>query len=165
MEKATKKKTLAEFPDVAAQWHPTKSGDLTPDRVTAGSNEKFWWQCPEGPDHEWETVVSSRSAGTGCPFCQGKKVSATNSLAYLHPAFAAQWHPTKNGNVTPDKVVPGTDKKYWWQCPEGHGWEATPNHRTRPQGGDCPRCGIGWTLNAIRPIKVRNWGRWSSSSP
>ena len=27
-DKATKRKTLADFPDVAAQWHPTKNGRL-----------------------------------------------------------------------------------------------------------------------------------------
>lgn len=38
-------------PKVAAQWHPTLNGQLTPRMVTAGSRRKVWWQCPEG--HVW----------------------------------------------------------------------------------------------------------------
>jgi len=29
-----------KFPEVAAQWHPTKNGDLTPENVTPGSPKK-----------------------------------------------------------------------------------------------------------------------------
>ena len=43
MERAIESKTLAEFPDVAAQWHPTGNGNLTPTQVVAGSNRKDWW--------------------------------------------------------------------------------------------------------------------------
>ena len=38
------------------------------------------------------------TAGRGCPFCRGLKVSATNSLASLHAEIAAQWHPAMNGS-------------------------------------------------------------------
>jgi len=41
------------FPAVAAQWHPTKNGDLTPWDVTKGSNKKRWWQCSVADDHQW----------------------------------------------------------------------------------------------------------------
>ncbi len=30
----------ATFPELAAQWHPDKNGDLLPSMVTAGSNKK-----------------------------------------------------------------------------------------------------------------------------
>ena len=129
---------LIEFRDLVTQWHPTKNGAVTPDQVVAGSGKKYWWQCPEGSDHEWEATVYNRTGGgRGCPYCSGLKVSVTNSLATLHPDIVGQWHPTKNGAVTPDQVVAGSDKKYWWQCPEGsdHEWEATVNNRT--SGGTC----------------------------
>ena len=141
MDKATIRKILADFPDVAAQWHPTKNGGLTPDQIVAGSNKKCWWQCPEGPDHEWEARVANRTSGYGCPFCAGRRVSITNSIAALHPGIAAQWHPTKNGDLTPDQVVAGSSlTKYWWQCPEGpdHVWEANASNRRSGKG--CPFC-------------------------
>ena len=72
------RKVLAGFNDlatrepvVAAQWHPTLNGGLTPEMVTTGSNRKVWWRCPLG--HVWKAVIYSR-AGTqrcGCPVCAG----------------------------------------------------------------------------------------------
>jgi superfamily II DNA or RNA helicase len=37
-----------------------------------GSRKKVWWQCPKGPDHEWQAAVCDRTRGdgaTGCPYC------------------------------------------------------------------------------------------------
>lgn len=71
--------SLAEaFPTVAATWHPTRNGSLTPDRVGTGG-PMMWWLCPAG--HEWEeTVISRRSlpkwkAGdiAACKECVGFK--------------------------------------------------------------------------------------------
>jgi len=132
------------FPAIAAEWHPTRNGELTPDQVVAGSNQKFWWRCPQGPDHEWEATLVSRTSGeSGCPCCAGQKVSVTNSLATQFPAIAAEWHPTKNGELTPDQVVAGSHKKFWWRCPQGpdHEWEATLDQRTSQETG-CPFCDI-----------------------
>ena len=90
-------------------------------------------------DHEWQTSPSilvrnrTKSDGNGCPYCSGKKVSITNSLASCFPEVAQQWHPEKNGEITPKDIVAGTHKKYWWKCEKGpdHEWQATGD--TRPQ--------------------------------
>ena len=104
-------------PALAAQWHPTKNGNLTPDQLVAGSNKKVWWICPKSFDHEWEAQLSKRTRrGDGCPFCGGKKPSVTNSLAGRYPELAREWHPAKNGTLTPDKVVAGSHTKAWWLC-------------------------------------------------
>ena len=152
----------ALHPDVAAQWHPTKNGDLTPDQVAARSGKRHWWQCPEGPDHEWEAVVASRTSGSGCPCCSGYKVSVTNSLSALHPDLAVQLHPTKNGDLTPDQVIAGSNSKFWWLCPEGpdHEWEAAASNRTKGTG--CPCCSghqvsITNSLAALYPDLAAQW--------
>ena len=139
-------------PVIAAQWHPTKNGDLTSDKVPAGSTKKYWWKCDQGSDHEWEAAVKDRTrVGHGCPFCAGQRVSQTNSLASLFPEIAAQWHPTKNGDLTPDQITAGSGKKYWWKCDKGpdHEWQSWLQDRTRA-GVGCPRCNVGWTVQAIR---------------
>jgi superfamily II DNA or RNA helicase len=62
----------ALFPNIAAEWHPTKNGNLTPDQFVAGSAIKVWWQCSNRPDHEWQTALGHRTqkrGGSGCPFC------------------------------------------------------------------------------------------------
>lgn len=75
----TGRKVLAGFndlatrePQVAAQWHPTLNGTLTPQMVTVGSHAKVWWQCSEG--HVWQSTVYSRAGKQkcGCPVCAGK---------------------------------------------------------------------------------------------
>jgi hypothetical protein len=126
-----------QFPDIAAQWHPTHNGDLTPDQVSKGGGKKLWWRCDLG--HEWEATVSDRtSKGFGCPVCSGRKVlTGYNDLATRFPAVAAQWHPTKNGDRTPDQVLASTNKRVWWQCDLGHEWQSTLNNRTS-QGNGCP---------------------------
>ncbi len=129
-------------PDLVAEWHPEKNGGRTPADVTAGSHAKLWWKCPIGPDHEWEAPAEARvRAGSGCPFCAGNRLAIGQSLAALAPAVAAEWHPTKNGHVTPDQVSVGTTKKYWWQCPQdpAHEWEQPVGYRVR--GSSCPLCG------------------------
>jgi len=56
----------------------------------------------------------------------------TNSLATQYPELATEWHPTKNGNLTPSDVVAGSHKKVWWKCAKGpdHEWEAALRNRT-----------------------------------
>ena len=142
------------FPALASQWHPTKNGDLTPDQVAAGSHMKVWWQCPKGPDHEWQARPNNRMrSGTGCPCCEGLKVSVTNSLTSRFPGIVLEWHPIKNGNLTPDQLVAGSERKVWWLCPRDptHEWQATLSSRTLKRGGTgCPYCNRGWTLELIR---------------
>jgi len=138
-----KKSLLEIYPDVAAQWHPTKNGDLTPDQVVAGSSKRYWWKCIKGPDHEWDAILVSRTTGgKGCPYCAGKKVSITNSLVTVFPDIAIEWHPTKNGNLTPDQIVVGSDKNIWWKCPKGpdHEWQCNIYHRTGLTKSGCPYC-------------------------
>ena len=139
-----KKSLLETHSAIAAEWHPTKNGDLTPDQVVAGSHKKVWWKCPKGTDHEWQATLINRtgSGKTGCPCCAARKVSVTNSLAELFPEIATEWHPTKNGDLTPDLVVAGSGKKVWWKCPKGtdHEWQARLADRTGTNKSGCPFC-------------------------
>ena len=128
------------FPEIAAQWHPTLNGNLTPEMVSPYSNRKVWWQCELG--HAYFASVSSRTMkGSGCPYCSRKKVlPGFNDLATVEPAIAAQWHPTLNGSLTPSQVTVGSKKKVWWLCPEGHSWQAVIYSRTGSKKCGCPVC-------------------------
>jgi superfamily II DNA or RNA helicase len=152
-QRVTKNNSLATlFPEIAAEWHQSKNGDVTPADVIAGSNKKFWWKCPEAEDHEWEVTASNRThSGCGCPFCAGRRVSVSNSLSTMFPEIAAEWHQSKNGDVTPRDVVARSGKKVWWQCQsEGsHEWRSTISNRTAG-GKGCPYCAWGWTVDKIR---------------
>jgi hypothetical protein len=130
-------------PAVARQWHPTKNGSLRPKDFVPGSNRRVWWACPKGPDHVWQASIRNRVLERcGCPFCGGKRVSVTNSLATLFPELAAQWHPTKNAPLTPRDVRANSRIRFFWRCPAGpdHEWQAPLFYRTRLRLG-CPCCG------------------------
>ena len=61
------------------------------------------------------------------------------SLAEANPLLAEEWHPTKNGDLTPLTVAAHSNKKVWWLGKCGHEWEATVNNRISNHG--CPECG------------------------
>ncbi len=123
-------------PHLATQWHRHKNGSLNPSSVAPFSHKKVWWQCKRG--HEWETRISDRSHGRGCPYCAGQKVGSDNNLLAVNPELAHQWHPIKNGNLRPSDVTPGSRRKVWWQCKRGHEWEIQIALRSR--GSGCPYC-------------------------
>lgn len=131
-----------ERPDIAKEWHPTKNKPLTPADVSPGSRLKVWWKCAEG--HEWEARIAARTRenGTGCPICSGAQALAGyNDLKSRFPAIAAEWHPEFNGDLTPDQVTYGSNRKVWWQCSAGHVWQARISSRTGPSKSGCPICG------------------------
>tara|TARA_B100000686_G_C16035872_1_gene592898 strand:- start:155 stop:517 length:363 start_codon:yes stop_codon:yes gene_type:complete len=69
--RASERYNLAvEFPEIAAQWHPTKNGELTQYDVTPKSNKKIWWKGECG--HEWDARIAHITAGGGCPYCAGR---------------------------------------------------------------------------------------------
>lgn len=128
----------SDFPQLALEWHPTKNFGLLAEDVLPGTHRKVWWKCSKG--HEWQARVNSRAQGTGCPICANKKVlTGENDLCTTHPDLAAQWHPEKNGSLTPQTVVYGNHRKVWWFCDKGHEWQATIQSRTNT-GSGCPVC-------------------------
>lgn len=123
-------------PKLASEWHPTKNGNLTPFDVFANTRKKVWWMCKNG--HEWLAHIYSRNTGVGCSRCSNKKISVTNCLAARNPFLAAEWHPTKNGKLTPYDLTYCSNTNAWWICKSGHSYYTTVNHRNR--GDDCPIC-------------------------
>lgn len=123
---------------VAEQWHPTKNGNLTAQQVTVKSSKKVWWLGSCG--HEYEAKIANRTGlKSNCPVCSGRTVlPGFNDLATLNPQVAAQWHPTKNGDLTAQQVTVGSAKNVWWLGECGHEWEDSLSHRK--QGRTCPQC-------------------------
>ena len=164
---ATKENCLKnKYPELAKEWHPTKNLPLKPEQVyktTVG----YWWQCPKQKDHIYKQKIYERiNIKTGCSFCAFKKLCKTNSLKFMYPEIAAEWHPTKNKKLTPDKVLAHTQIiKPWWLCKKKHEWQALVNSRT-VQGTGCKKCtGIGISYMEIRIyselIKIFSDIKWS----
>jgi hypothetical protein len=68
------------------------------------------------------------------------KLSNNYNLQKLCPDLAKEWHPTKNGSLTPRDVTPYSNKKVCWRCNKNksHEWGATIYNRNRGTG--CPYC-------------------------
>ncbi len=136
-------KTLADFSELATQWHATRNGSLTPAYVPAGSGQTVWWSCDVGPDHEWQAQVRSRTIRDAqCPFCTHRRVAPSQSLVVTHPDLVPEWHPTRNGALTPRHVSYGMPRDVWWRCAvdHDHEWLARIASRTGPNHTGCPIC-------------------------
>ena len=82
--------------------------------------------------------MSRVNLGAGCPYCSGHRVTDDNRLSIRVPELARQWHPTKNGELTPHDVSYGSALKAWWICEREHEWEARIN--SRYEGNQCRSC-------------------------
>ena len=124
-------------PLLAKDWNYEKNNGLTPADIMSNSGKRVWWKCSKG--HEWQATVASRSGGTGCPYCVGKKVlKGYNDLQTVNPTLTKEWNYEKNGNLKPEDFTANSGKKVWWKCSKGHEWQATLYSRNT--GNGCPVC-------------------------
>ena len=66
------------------------------------------------------------------------RASKDYNLFVLKPELIKEWHPTLNNELRPKDITPGSGRKVWWLCPEGHEWQAAVYSRSR--GSGCPLC-------------------------
>lgn len=83
------------------------------------------------------------------------------SLQKYYPEIAKQWHPIKNGKLTPNQVPCASPKRFWWICKKGHEWEtslSSMTNQTRIERGSngCPYC---------RNLKVNNENSLATLNP
>lgn len=125
-------------PMIAKQWDFEKNDHLTPSMVSKGSIKKVWWKCPNG--HSYLGTINGKKEQNDCPYCAHRLViKGETDLATTNPTLAREWHPTKNGSLTPADVFENSDKKVWWICPQGHSYLASIHHRSKDNNG-CPEC-------------------------
>lgn len=129
----------AVYPEAAKKWDYSKNYPLTPEHISKGSQQKFWFICNK-KNHSYDVRVGEIVKKNHiCPFCMGKRIDKSNSLATLFPEIASEWHPTKNHNLLPTAVAPNYAKKVWWLCEKGDEYEGTCNKRVNSKSG-CPYC-------------------------
>ena len=69
-------KSLAEErPNLLKEWDYEENDKLgiRPDNVTFSSAKKAWWKCSKC-GHKWQSTISNRSNGRGCPVCSGREL-------------------------------------------------------------------------------------------
>lgn len=62
-----------------------------------------------------------------------------NSLGYLYPELAKEFHSEKNGLLSVNDINKRSSRKVWWKCSKcNHVWVASVS--TRTDGHGCPSC-------------------------
>ena len=131
------KALFQKVPQAKEFWDYEKNASLDPSFFSYGSGQSVWWKCEKG--HSWRCPISGFSAGQRCPYCSGRRIwPGFNDLASCDPYLASQWHPTLNGDLTPDQVTRHCGKRVWWLCESGHVWSAVV--ASRSDGQNCPHC-------------------------
>ena len=77
-------------------------------------------------------------------------------LSDYYPDLVNEWHPTKNGNLTPDQISTGSNREIWWKCQKGHEYELAVKRRTSRHQG-CPRC---YTRKSVPELYVLHELEW-----
>ena len=118
------------YPDVAAEWHPTKNGTAKPEDFSSKNGFRAWWLCKYG--HEWDATIHDRASGTGCPYCKNRYSSSFAEQAiyyYVNKIFPNAKNRYKNlfdNNMEFDIFIPSKntaiefDGAYWHNTPEIH---------------------------------------------
>ena len=136
------------FPSLLLEWDYNKNKDFSPYEITANNNRKVWWKCSKC-GNEWETTISIRARGSGCPECSKIKVMQKNQNNILKNGensfgkkckkiLLKEWNYSKN-IISPFEIAPSSHKKVWWKCSKcGNEWETIIKNRTN--GSGCPKC-------------------------
>lgn len=141
-------------PEVADLWSD-KNGEKKSWMYTIGSGKQAWFICPECGEERYAHINAICNISTLCGKCSGKlrsrmHIEKYGSLKDRYPAVAEQWHPSKNGDITPDMVSPRSDFLAYWYCRKHeYTWSARVATRTSKGNaiGNCPEC--------IREINMR----------
>ncbi|RJQ49760.1 MAG: DUF262 domain-containing protein [Nitrospiraceae bacterium] len=141
------------YPHLLKDWHPTKNSDLDPSKLSPWSRERVVWLCHDCA-HEWTTSLFIRTKqDKGCPNCTGRIASEKNSLATCFPDIAAEWHPTRNGNLTPRDVTSKSHQRVWWKCKTClYEWKTSVHMRTILKSG-CEPC--SHDIGVLKSKKIR----------
>lgn len=143
---------------LALLWHPEKNASLTPATVDIAHSGPIWWRCDSGHEFQRPPLLMARDAS--CPMC----TASEKSLAMTNPSVAAEWHPKRNGEVTPAQVDPDHVMNVWWRCPNGHEYQATVRSRVRADRR-CPTCYGGWSLDNLRSFVKSLLGHVGALNP
>ena len=138
---------------LAVEWNTSRNSILASE-ARLGSSKKAWWTCPKG--HEYESVICNRTKGSGCSVCSGKTiVPGINDIATTSPELAKEISSKNEDDSLPLKIGRGSNKKIWWNCAQGHEWQATPNNRRDGRSG-CPICSNRAVVQGVNDLKTAN---------
>ena len=129
------------LPELSNEWNYNKNKNILPNDFLPNSTKKVWWKCTKC-GYEWQATIGNRTKGTGCPACYGRvPVPGKNDLQTMAPELLRDWEFDKNIEISPNEVLPKSNKKVWWKCSKcGYEWQSIIANRYN--GSGCPMCAI-----------------------
>lgn len=106
-------------PKIFAMW--SAKNTYTPGEVSAGSNKKAWFVCPDCKQ-EFEASICNvvhtvQNGSTGCPVCAGRKVvPGINDLATQCPKVVPLW--SDKNDYTPSEISARSERRAIFVCPD-----------------------------------------------
>ena len=153
MAEKKEKRYVSDNAQLMTEWNWEKNTAVAPSQLTLGNKKKVWWKCSKG--HEWQSAVSNRTKGSGCPYCSGRySIKGENDLKTINPTLAKEWNYEKNNGLTPMDVLPSSNKKVWWKCQKGHEWITSVANRSK--GNGCPYCSNKIVLKGENDLQTVN---------
>ena len=128
------------FPAIAKKWDYDKNFPITPDQVSKGTSDIYWFICQK-KKHSYDAAVTQVTKNNHkCPYCLSRRIDKSNSLLALYPEIAKFWDYKKNFPLRPEEVAPNYNKHVWWICSKSHPpHEGTCNKKVNSKSG-CPYC-------------------------
>ena len=141
-------------PELVEEWDSDNIDSVF--SVAEVSNMKVSWICKKC-NHKWKANIGNRTRnGNGCPACAEKAVTDKNRFSIMYPKSAKEWHPTKNGDKTPDMFSHGSHKEFWWLCGGcGNEWFGSIKHKRNIKPNTCPICTFQNRSKRVSDDKVK----------
>ena len=119
----------SKFPEIACEIDDASNEQVDIFTTHPGTPKKLRWRCKN--NHRYLATVRQRTiGGKGCPTCE--------SIEFQCPELMREWH-WENNDLSPQSIKPGSNKRVWWRCDQGHEWQAIVSSRALQKTG-CPQC-------------------------
>ena len=146
-------------PDLVQLWDYEKNGSITPEMVTIGTGQRFYWKC-RICNRSYLNWPSRIAEGSVCAKHRNLLKKGENDLVTKHPELLRYWDYEKN-DVDPAEIFGGGEKVVYWKCEKGHSYKKSILKRIRGEG--CPVCAgkkvlVGVNdLKTVRPDIAKMW--------
>ncbi len=146
-------------PDLVSRWDYEKNGSITPEMVTLGTGQRFYWKC-KICNRSYLALPSKIAEGSVCSKHRNLLKHEGNDLATKHPELLKYWDYEKN-EVKPSEIYGGGERVVYWICEKGHSYTKSILKHIRGEG--CPICAgkkviSGFNdLKTLRPDIAQTW--------
>ncbi len=146
-------------PDFMQLWDFEKNGLITPEMVTLGTGQRFYWKC-RICNRSYLNLPSRMAEGSVCAKHRNILKKGENDLATKHPELLQYWDYEKN-TVEPSEIYGGGEELVYWKCEKGHRYTKSIIKHIRGEG--CPICAGKRVqkgdndLETLRPDIAKTW--------